>query len=134
MTTKARPRPVGVAVPAIPTGTAGFVGDFHALQYLHVVPFLLDPLAFYGFDLFGALLRAASAVIWAWVAAGLWYLNPQAWPFVVAICAVDLILAGLFVLGGSPVEALLPSILVNAAALHCCLTPGARQAFGASGR
>jgi hypothetical protein len=133
-TTVARRRPIGVTILAILAGIAGFVAVVHTLQYLHLVPFFLGPMAFYGLDLFGAILWAISALIWTWVAANLWYVNPQAWLFVVALSVINLILAGLSILGASTFQALLPSILVNLIVLIYCLTPGVKQAFGGPAR
>jgi hypothetical protein len=129
--TRAKPRPVAVTILAVLAGIAGFIGVIHALQFLHLLPVFLGPVAFYGYDLFGALLWALLAVIWTWVAAGLWVMNPQAWRFVVAVSVLHLILDGIAVLGDSTLQALLPSIVVGALVLLCCLTPGARRAFGA---
>jgi hypothetical protein len=133
-TTNARRRPGGVTLLAILAGLAGFAGVVHALQYLHLVPVILGPLAFYGFDPLGAVLWAIAAVIWTWVAASLWYMNPQVWLFVVALSVINLLLDGLAVLGGSTFWALLPSILVNAIVLLYCLTPGVRRAFDVPAR
>src|SRR5215218_9627121 len=128
--TKARPRPVGVTVLAVLAGIAGFVGVVHALQFLHLLPVFLGTVAFYGYDPFGAFLWALLAVIWTWVAAGLWSMNPQAWRFVVAVSVLHLILDGLSVVGASTPQSLLPSILVGVLVLLYCLTPSVRRAFG----
>ena len=128
--TSARSRPVGVTILAILAGIAGFIGVVHALQFLHVLPVFLGTVAFYGYDLFGAFLWALLAIIWTWAAAGLWYMNPQAWRFVVAVSVLHLILDGISVFGDSTLQALLPSILLGALVLLYCLTPGVRRAFG----
>ena len=39
----------------------------HTLQYLHLLPFTLGPMAFFGFDLWGAILWAITTFVWAWV-------------------------------------------------------------------
>jgi hypothetical protein len=133
-TTVARRRPIGVTILAILAGIAGFVAVVHTLQYLHLMPFFLGPLSFYQLDLFGAILWAITALIWTWVTANLWVMNPQGWLFVVAISVINLILAGISILGASTLQALLPSILVNLIVLIYCLTPGVKQAFGAPAR
>jgi hypothetical protein len=133
-TTTARHRPIGVTILAILAGIAGFVAVVHTLQYLHLMPFFLGPLSFYGFDLLGAVLWGISALVWTWVAANLWLVNPQGWLFVVALSIINLILDGLSILGASTLQALLPSILVNLIALIYCLTPGVKQAFDVPAR
>jgi hypothetical protein len=132
--TMTRHRPIGVTILAILAGIAGFVSVVHTLQYLHLMPFFLGPLAFFGFDLLSAFLWAVSALIWTWVCANLWHMNPQAWIFVVVFSILNLILDGLGILGASTFQALLPSILINAIALIYSLTPGVRQAFGVPNR
>jgi hypothetical protein len=87
-------------------------------------------MAFFGFDLIGALLWAVSAAIYIWLTRSLWNVEPQAWMFLVIIAAFNLILALLSILGASTFQAMLPSILVNGAVLLYCLLPGTRQAFG----
>jgi hypothetical protein len=128
--TQARPRPIGVTLLAVLAGIAGFIGVVHALQFLHLLPVFLGPVSFYGYDVFGAFLWALLAVIWTWVAVGLWSMNPQAWRFVVAVSVLHLILDALSVVGASTLQSLLPSILVGALVLLYCLTPGVRRAFG----
>ena len=50
----------------------------------------------------------------------------------VIISAMNLILAGLSILGASSFQALLPAIVLNAAVLIYSQTPGVKQAFGAA--
>jgi hypothetical protein len=125
-----RSRPVGVTILAILAGIAALFAIYHTLQYLHILPFWLGPMAFFGFDLIGALLWAVSAAIYIWLTRSLWNVDPQAWMFLVIIAAFNLILALLSILGASTFQAMLPSILVNGAVLLYCLLPGTRQAFG----
>jgi hypothetical protein len=125
-----RSRPVGVTILAILAGIAALFAVYHTLQYLHILPFWLGPMAFFGFDLIGALLWAVSAAIYIWLTRSLWNVDPQAWMFLVIIAAFNLILALLSILGASTWQAMLPSILVNGAVLLYCLSPGTRQAFG----
>jgi hypothetical protein len=129
-TTVARRRPVGVTILAVLAGIAGFVAVVHTLQYLHLVPFFLGPMAFYGLDLFGAILWAISALIWTWVAANLWYVNPRAWLFVAKIPALHVILAGPSILGASTSRAGPPAIPPDGAAPLSSPMPGVQDAFG----
>ena len=77
-----RPRPFGVTLLAILAGIAGLVAAYHTFQYLHILPFSLGPVAFYGFDLLGALLWGITTIIYAWVVSMLWTVNPSGWMFV----------------------------------------------------
>jgi hypothetical protein len=125
-----RARPFGVTVLAILAGIAGVVAAYHTLQYLHILPFWLGSVAFYGFDLGGALLWLILTVIYAWVVSMLWTMNPAGWLYVVIISIVNLVMALISILGSSSVQALLPAIIINAIVLIYCLLPGTRQAFG----
>ena len=72
-----RPRPFGVTLLAILAAIAGLVAAYHTFQYLHILPFSLGPVAFYGFDLLGALLWGITTIIYAWVVSMLWTVNPS---------------------------------------------------------
>jgi hypothetical protein len=125
-----RSRPFGITVLAILAGLAGVVSAYHTLQYLHVLPFWLGPISFYGFDLWGAILWGVLTVIYAWVVSMLWTMNPAGWLYVVIISIFNLVLAGISILGASTFQALLPAILINAVVLIYCLLPSTRSAFG----
>lgn len=126
-----RHRPVGVTVLAVLAGIAFILNAFVALLFLGALPAaLFGGTGFFGQALLGAFMWGIMALIWVWVAAGLWNLNPQAWTFVVIIAIFDLILAFVSLLGASTWEAVLPSIVVNAAILIYSVTPGVRAAFG----
>jgi hypothetical protein len=125
-----RPRPFGVTLLAILAAIGGLIAAYRTFQYLHILPFWLGPVAFYNFDLLGALLWAITTIIYAWVVSMLWTVNPQGWMFCVIISIVNLVLAGLDILGQSSVQAELPAILINAIVLIYCLLPSTKRAFG----
>jgi hypothetical protein len=125
-----RPRPIGITVLAGLAGLAALLAVWHTLQYLHLLPFTLGPLQFYGFDPLGALLWGLSAAVWIWATVNLWRVQPQGLLFATFLSALSLILAVISILGASDVQALLPTLLLNAAVLVYCLTPGVRRAFG----
>ncbi|SRR5579883_1939484 len=126
-----RHRPVGVTVLAVLAGVAFILNAFVTLLFLGALPAaLFGGTGFFGQALLGAILWGIMALIWVWVAVGLWNLNPQAWTFVVIITIFDLILAFVSLLGTSTWQAVLPSIIVNAAILIYSVTPGVRAAFG----
>jgi hypothetical protein len=126
----ARHRPIGVTILAVLTALIALVTAYHALQYLGLFPFTWGPLSFYGQDWLGAALYAVSAAIWVWVTVMLWRVDKQGWIFVVIISALNLLLAGVSILGASTFQALLPDILLNGAVLLYALTPGVKDAFG----
>jgi The Golgi pH Regulator (GPHR) Family N-terminal len=126
----ARHRPIGITILAILAGLAALVAIWHTLQYLHILPFTLGPLQFYGFDLLGALLWAVTAAIWIWAAVNLWNVQPQGLLFATWLSGLNLVLDALSILGASTFQALLPSILLNGIILIYCLSPGVRRAFG----
>ncbi len=125
-----RHRPVGITILAVLAGITFVVNSFVALLYLGVLPVvLIGGTGFFGEALLAAVLWGIMALIWGWVAAGLWTLNPQAWLFVVILSILNLVLTVVSVLGGTTWEAVLPSLLVNAAILIYSLTPGVKEAF-----
>jgi hypothetical protein len=111
-------------------GIAGVIAAWHTLQYLHVMPFTLGPVQFWGFDLWGAILWGISTILWAWVVSMLWTMNPSGWLFLVLISAWNLLMVVLSVLGQSSISAYVPAIVVNGLVLIYCLLPGTRRAFG----
>ena len=125
-----RSRPIGITILAILSGVAAVIAAIHTLQYLHLMPFFLGPMTFFGFDLWGALMWGVSTAIYLWVTRMLWNVDPQGWMFVVIISALNIGLALLSTLGGSTLAAELPAILINAVVLIYCLTPGIKSAFG----
>ena len=125
-----RHRPIGTTVLAVLAAVAALMALWHTLQYLHLLPFALGPLQFYGFDLLGALLWGLTAAVWVWAARNLWNVQPQGLLFATWLSGLNLILAGLAILGASDFQALLPAILLNAVILIYCLSPGVRRAFG----
>jgi hypothetical protein len=125
----ARHRPFGITLLAILAGLAAIMAIWHTLQYLHILPFTLGPLQFYGIDLLGALLWAVTAAIWIWAAVNLWNVQIQGLIFATWLAGLNLVLDALSILGASTFQALLPSILLNAIILIYCLSPGVRRAF-----
>ena len=128
----ARHRPFGITLLAGLAGLAALVALWHTLQYLHLLPFTLGPLQFYGFDLLGALLWGGLTAIWGWAALRLWQVELQGLLFATILSGLNLLLAGLSLLGASTLAALLPALLLNGGILLYCLTPGVRRAFAAA--
>jgi hypothetical protein len=123
-------RPFGITLLAILAGLAAVVAVIHTLQMLHLFPVFLGPVAFFTFDLLGAIMWGIMALIWIWVVRMLWNVDPQGWLFVVILASLNLILAVVSILGASSWQELLPSIVFNGAALIYCLLPGTKAAFG----
>jgi len=125
-----RSRPFGVTILAIVAGIAGVVAAYHTLQYLHILPFWLGQVGFYGFDLWGALLWGLMTVIYAWVVAMLWTVHPAGWLYLVLISVCNLVLAVISIIGNSTTQAMLPAIVINGLILLYCLLPSTKRAFG----
>jgi hypothetical protein len=123
-------RPIGITLLAIFAAVAAVIGLVHTLQYLHLLPFFLGPMPFFGFDLWGALMWGVLTLIYIWVAKMLWNVEPQGWMFVVFLSALNLILAVVSVIGGNTLSAEAPAIVINGLVLIYCLTPGVKSAFG----
>ena len=123
-------RPVGVTILAVLALVAAGVALMHTLQMLHLWPIFLGPVAFFTFDLLGALCWGVLTAIYIWVLVMLWNVQPQAWLFVLVVAGINLALAFLSILGASSFQAMLPAILINGLILVYCLLPGTKQAFG----
>lgn len=124
-----RHRPIGVMLLAAFSGLSALAALYHTLQYLHILPFFLGPLQFYGFDLFGAIMWGATTAIWIWAMINLWNLQPQGLTFVAFLAGWNLVLALFSLLGASSLSALLPAIVINAIVLFYSLSSGVRQSF-----
>ena len=125
-----RHRPFGVTVLAILASIAFIVEAFITLLFLGAIPAaLFGGTGFFGQALLGAILWGILALIWGWVAIGLWTLNPGAWLFVVALTVLNIIFAFISLLGATSFAAVLPAIIINGAILIYSLSPGVKEAF-----
>ncbi len=122
-------RPFGVAVLAALALLGAILAGINALQFLHILPVTVGPLAFFGFDLVAAVLSILLALIYLWVAKMLWELEPQGWLFVVCMASINLIFDVVAVIGSSSVQGLSGSFLVNVLILVYCFWPATRAAF-----
>lgn len=129
-----RHRPFGVTILAVLAGISFVVNAFIALLFLGALPLaLLGGVGFFGQVAVGAFFWALTAFIWGWVTVGLWNLDPSAWLFVIALALLNLILAGVSVLGATEWGVVLPSIIINGVVLGYVLSPGVKEAFGYPG-
>ncbi len=124
-------RPFAVTLLAIVAGIAGIVAVMDVLRYLGILPVAaLGELSFYGSNVFGAFMAGIVALIWFSVARQLWNLDPRGWMFVVVIAIFNLILAGVQIISGTPIQAIALSLGLSGLALILALLPGTRAAFG----
>jgi hypothetical protein len=123
-------RPIGITIIAILAAVATIFSAIHTLQYLHLLPFFLGNMAFFGFDIWGALLWGLSTLIYAWVVVQLWNVNPQGWMFLVILSILNIILDIISIIGQTTVSAVAPSLIINAIVLIYVMTPGVKRAFG----
>jgi hypothetical protein len=125
----ARDRPFVITLLAIFALLGAAQALFVTLQYLHLLPVNIGELHFWTFDFWGALMWGILFLIYMWVFRMLWNVDPQGWLFLVIISGLNLILAFLYLLGGSSWEALSAAILINGLILVYCLLPGTKKAF-----
>jgi hypothetical protein len=123
-------RPIGITIIAILAAVATIIAAIHTLQYLHLFPFFLGNMAFFGFDLWGALLWGVMTLVYAWVVVQLWNVNPQGWMFLVILSILNIILDIISIIGQTTISAVAPSIIINAIVLIYVMTPGVKRAFG----
>ena len=125
----ARDRPFVITLLAIFALLGAAQALFVTLQYLHILPVSIGELHFWTFDFWGALMWGILFLIYLWVFRMLWNVDPQGWLFLVIISGLNLILAFLYLLGGSSWEALSAAIIINGLILVYCLLPGTKKAF-----
>ena len=126
-------RPLGVTMLAILAVIAGILAVYYALRMFGIIPpssFIGQfAFAFFGINWLGAILYIILALIWFWVARMLWNLDAQGWLFVVVLATLNLILAVISWIAGTPFEAVLGSLLINGLILLYGLLPGTKEAF-----
>ncbi len=125
-----RQRPFGVTLLAILAGISALGALWSTLQYLHVIPFTIGELQFYGFDPLGAILWAATTLIWVWATLNLWNLRRDALTFITILAGWNVILALISWLGASSFQAILPQLALNLLILIYAFTPQVRESFG----
>ncbi len=124
-------RPIAVTLLAIIAVIAGLVALGDILRYLGLLPIVaLGTLGFYGISWLGAIMSALVAWIWFWAAGLLWKLDPRGWSFTISIAVIYLVFDFIAILGGTPWQALLPSLVITGLALLLCILPGTKAAFG----
>jgi hypothetical protein len=124
-------RPFAATLLAIIAFIAGILAVIDVLRLLGILPVVsLGPMNFFGVSIIGAIMAAIVAVIWFWAARGLWNLDPQAWMFVVVIAIIYLIFDFVAIIGGTPFQSILASVIVSGVALILGLLPGTQKAFG----
>jgi uncharacterized membrane protein YhaH (DUF805 family) len=126
-------RPFAVTLLALLAGLEALICAFHALQYLHILPFSLGPMNVFGFDLLGAILWGVSALCYLWAARSLWQMEEQGWMFMTILSGWIVILDVIELIGSTSISAVAPSLVVSAIVLIYCLWPGTRDKFD-SGR
>jgi hypothetical protein len=125
-----RQRPFGVTLLAILAGISALGALWHTLQYLHIIPFTIGEMQFYGFDPLGAILWAATTLIWVWATLSLWNLRRDALTFITILAGWNVILALISWLGASSFQAVLPQLALNLLILIYAFTPQVRESFG----
>jgi hypothetical protein len=126
-----RRRPLGITILAILAGAAFIVNVIMTILFIGALPVVLfGQNGFFGQALLGTLLWEILALVWGWVAVGLWNLSLPAWEFVVILASLNLIVAGVSLLGAGTWQVVLPSVIINASILVYCLSPPVKEAFG----
>lgn len=124
-----RERPLGITILAILALLGAAWALVATLQMLHILPVFVGQIHFWTFDFWGALLWGILFLIYLWVFRMLWNVDPQGWLFLVIISGLNLILAFLYILGGSSWDAMSAAILINGVILIYCLLPSTKRAF-----
>jgi hypothetical protein len=124
-------RTAGVTTLAVLSGIAAFISIVHTLQMLHLFPIKgpLGQFSFFTFSLAGAIIYGSLALIYIWLTRAILDLNIEAWWFLMVISLMYLIFDVIALVGGTPIEALTPSLFITSAILIICVLPGTQKAF-----
>ena len=120
-------RTAAIYILAIIAVIAGIVAVIDTSRYLG---WFYSPLDFIGSPLIGAILTGLVAAMWFSAAYMIWILNPQGWLFMVTLAVFALAIDLLSLISGTPIELLLPSILISGLVLILGLLPSTRREFG----
>jgi hypothetical protein len=127
-------RTIWITLLAVLAGIAGIFAVIDTLRYLGLLPVsittVLGEYSFVYRSWFSALLSGIVAAIWFWAAARIWAVDPQGWLFAVVIAVVNLIFLGMGLIAGTPFNAMVLPLTLNALALILGLLPSTRAAFG----
>jgi hypothetical protein len=127
-----RKRTAGVTTLAVLAGIAAFINIIYTLQMLHLFP-IRGPLglfSFFTFNLAGAIIYGLLALIYIWLTRAILDMNIEGWWFLMIISLMYLIFDVVALVGGTPIEALMPSMFVAAAILILAALPSTQRAFG----
>jgi hypothetical protein len=127
-------RPIGITILAVLALLAALIALMHTLQMLHILPFFLGPVKFFSFDLIGAIIWGVMTALYAWLFRSLWTVDLRGWLFVIFLAILNLIMAGVSILGATTLGAMLPAIIINALVLIYALSPGVKEAFDWEGK
>ena len=124
-------RPIGVTILALVAGLAGLFEVWRALVFLGVVKFefIGKPVSFGEAQWGHAFWAVVLALIWFWVAAGLWNVRAYAWQFGNFIAIFTVIFGFFAVLGGSTTEAETVGWFLALIVLFYLNYPGVRDQF-----
>jgi hypothetical protein len=104
---------------------------YYSLQFLHLLPFSSGPFKFWQYDFLSALLWSTLAIFYIGLVRPLWYRKPQARPLVVIVASINLLLGFAMFAGGTSLQNLLSSFIINAIILIYGLLPDTKTVFGA---
>jgi hypothetical protein len=123
-------RPISAVILTVLAVLAGILAVLDVLRYLGILPIAsLGEVKFFGASILGAIFAAMVAAIWFWAAQKLWNLDPQGWQFVVLVCIFYLAFDLVAIISGTPVQAMIGSIVVTVLALIIALLPGTKAAY-----
>jgi hypothetical protein len=127
-------RPICITLLAVLALLAALAALMHTLQMLHILPFFLGPVKFFSFDLIGAIVWGVMTALYAWLFRALWTVDLRGWLFVIFLAVLNLIMAGITILGATTLGAVLPTIIINIVILIYALSPGVKEAFDWEGK
>ena len=124
-------RPIGITILALLAGLAGVFEVWRALVFLGVVSFeVIGQKVSYPTAQWGpAFWAIVLALIWFWVAAGLWNVRAYAWQFGNFIAIFTVIFGFFAILGGSTTEAETIGWFLALVVLFYLNYPGVRDQF-----
>jgi ribose/xylose/arabinose/galactoside ABC-type transport system permease subunit len=106
-------RPFSVILLALFSIIAAATDIFYMLQFLHLLPFSSGPFKFWKLDFLSALLWGSLAIFYIGLVLPLWFRKPYARPLVVTVAFLNLSLGLAALIGGTALQNLIPSYIIN---------------------
>jgi hypothetical protein len=124
-------QPFSVTLLALFSLIASTTDIYYTLQFLHLLPFSSGPFRFWQFDVLSAILWGSLAIFYIGLIQPLWSRKPLARPLVVTVAFLNLLLGLAALAGGTALQNLIPTYIINAILFIYGFLPDTQTVFRA---